>query len=60
MFENISNDLHALIKNDPDGAVSIRELFVAQIFSLSLKQVKYGEFLNFFQINFDYGILHIT
>lgn len=39
MIENISNGLHTLINNDPGRAVSLRELFVAQIFSLALKQV---------------------
>ena len=53
MIENISNKLHAHIKNSPLQAVNFKKIFEYELFGLALKQVS----VFFFWSNIDYVLI---
>ncbi|KAI3504812.1 hypothetical protein L1887_26536 [Cichorium endivia] len=38
MMENVSNELHAFFKNNPDQEVNLRKIFQSELFGLAMKQ----------------------
>lgn len=44
LVENVSKQLHDLVRTDPNEAINLRKSFQSELFGLALKQVSFSKF----------------